>query len=144
MPVPTPPDPARTGPEGELRQDRYVGARDLTRWTTPLGRWLAALFRRIGVLLGPHRSLVLILAIGAAVAAIMTWLASEVYEAVVEADGVERVISDAKGGFCLPLRWQPPSGPVAVTVDHPRSGLGRALNFNLPLDLTGNKDITIA
>lgn len=88
MPVPTPQDPTRTGPEGELRQDRYVGARDLTRWTTPLGRWLAVLFRRIGVLLGPHQSLVLILAVGAAVAAIMTWLASEVYEAVVEADGV--------------------------------------------------------
>jgi undecaprenyl-diphosphatase len=88
MPVPTPQDPARTGPEGELRQDRYVGTRDLTRWTSPLGRWLADLVRRVGVLLGPHQSLVLILVLGAAVAATMTWLASEVYEAVVEADGV--------------------------------------------------------
>jgi membrane-associated phospholipid phosphatase len=88
MPVPTPQDPARTGPEGELRQDRYVGTRDLTRWTSPLGRWLADLVRQVGVLLGPYQSLVLILVLGAAVAATMTWLASEVYESVVEADGV--------------------------------------------------------
>lgn len=98
MPSPTPPDPAHTDPastgpvgtgtEGELRQDRYVGTRDLTRWTSPLGRWLANLAHGIGVLLGPHQSLILILLFGAAVAATMTWLASEVYEAVVEADGV--------------------------------------------------------
>ncbi|MDI3330271.1 MAG: phosphatase PAP2 family protein [Micrococcus sp.] len=88
MPEPTPRDPARTGSDGELRQDRYVGSRDLTRWTSPLGRWLADLARRTGVLLGPHQSLILILVFGAAVAALMTWLASEVYEAVVEADGV--------------------------------------------------------
>lgn len=101
MPLRTPPDPAgsgptrsgptRTGPEGELREDRYVGTRDLTRWTSPLGRWLAGLARRIGKLLGPYQSLILILAFGAAVAATMTWLASEVYEAVVQADGVARL-----------------------------------------------------
>jgi membrane-associated phospholipid phosphatase len=81
-------DPVHTGPEGELREDRYVGTRDLTRWTSPLGRRLADLAHRIGALLGPHQSLILILVVGAAVAATMTWLASEVYEAVVEADGV--------------------------------------------------------
>lgn len=42
----------------------------------------------MGSALGPHQALILVLAIGAAVAALMTWLASEVYEAVTQADGV--------------------------------------------------------
>ncbi|HEY4615005.1 MAG TPA: phosphatase PAP2 family protein [Citricoccus sp.] len=88
MTAPHPHEPARTGPEGEVRQDRFVGGRDLTRWVSPLGRWLAALTHRIGGLIGPHQSLVLLLVIGAVAAAVMTWLASEVYESVVEADGV--------------------------------------------------------
>jgi hypothetical protein len=71
-------------------------------------------------------------------------LGDPVADALVEADGVERVISDAKGGFSLPLRWQGPTALVAVTVDHPRSGLGAAVNFNLPANLTGNNDISIA
>jgi hypothetical protein len=71
-------------------------------------------------------------------------LGDPVADALVEADGVERVISDSKGGFSLPLRWQGPTALVAVTVDHPRSGLGAALNFSLPNDLTGNNDIPIA
>lgn len=88
MTAPHPHDPTRTGPEGEVHQDRFVGGRDLTRWVSPLGRWLAALAQRIGGLTGPHQSLVLLLVIGAVAAAVMTWLASEVYESVVEADGV--------------------------------------------------------
>jgi hypothetical protein len=71
-------------------------------------------------------------------------LGEPVTDALIEADGVERVMSDAKGGFCLPLRWQAPSGAVAVTVDHPRSGRSGGANFNLPIALVGNKDITIA
>lgn len=66
-----------------------------------------------------------------------------VADALIEADGVERVMSDAKGGFCLPLRWQAPAAFVAVTVDHPRSGLSAAAAFSLPADLIGNHDITI-
>lgn len=70
-------------------------------------------------------------------------LGDPVADALIEADGVERVISDGKGGFSLPLRWQAPAAVVAVTVDHPRSGMGAALNFILPADLIGNHDITI-
>ncbi|HEY4615662.1 MAG TPA: phosphatidic acid phosphatase, partial [Citricoccus sp.] len=61
MTAPHPHDPTRTGPEGEVHQDRFVGGRDLTRWVSPLGRWLAALAQRIGGLIGPHQSLVLLL-----------------------------------------------------------------------------------
>jgi membrane-associated phospholipid phosphatase len=76
------------GVPGELREDRRVGGRDLTTWTTPWGRRLARLVERVGLLLGPRRVLVLILMIGAATASVMTWLASETYEAVTEVDGV--------------------------------------------------------
>ena len=76
------------GVEGELHRDRQVGGRDLTHWPTPVGRWLAALVERVGVALGARQTLVLILAVGAAIAVTMSWLASETYEAVTESDGV--------------------------------------------------------
>lgn len=76
------------GTTGELREDSRVGGRDLTRWETPLGRWLARIMQRISLVLGPRQALVIILAIGAVVSATMTWVASEVYEAVADADGV--------------------------------------------------------
>jgi hypothetical protein len=70
-------------------------------------------------------------------------LGEPVADALIDADGVERVMSDAMGGFSLPLRWQPLTAPVAVTVAHPRTGLAAAVTFNLPSDLIGNHDITI-
>ncbi|USQ74842.1 phosphatase PAP2 family protein [Ornithinimicrobium cryptoxanthini] len=79
--------PAR-GVEGELHRDRQLGGRDLTHWATPPGRWLAGLVERVGVALGARQTLVLILAVGATVAATMSWLASETYEAVTESEGV--------------------------------------------------------
>ncbi len=66
-----------------------------------------------------------------------------VSNASVEADGVERVISDDKGSFTLPLRWQKKTATVAIQVDHPRSGTGAAASFNLPGALVGNHDITV-
>jgi membrane-associated phospholipid phosphatase len=95
-----PPQPrtASQNTDGEVHQDRYVGGRDLTRWGTRPGRRLADLVHRLGRILGPYQALVLILAIGAAIAATTTWLASETYEAVTEADGVaalDRPVLDA-------------------------------------------------
>lgn len=71
-------------------------------------------------------------------------LGDPIVDALVEADGVERVITDSNGAFCLPLRWQAASAAVNVIVDHPRSGMGAAIGFTLPNDLFGNKDIPIA
>ncbi|UZK70320.1 hypothetical protein OKW76_04545 [Sphingomonas sp. S1-29] len=70
-------------------------------------------------------------------------LGDPVADALIDADGVERVMSDARGGFCLPLRWQAPGAFVAVTVDHPRRGLSAVAAFSLPADLIGNHDITV-
>ena len=64
-------------------------------------------------------------------------------DAIVEADGVERVITGSNGAYTLPLRWQLPTANVNVAVDHPRSGQSDAQVLSLPAALTGNHDITV-
>lgn len=86
--VPHQGDVPAKGVPGELHQDRYLGQRDLTHWKTQAGRALSHQTQRAGRRLGARSALLLILAIGAAIAATMTWLAGETYEAVTEVDGV--------------------------------------------------------
>ena len=80
--------PEQQGVEGELHNDRYVGSTDLTHWYTPLGRWLVALVGRISRWLGPNAALIVILAGGAILVLVLAFLASRVYDAVTESDGV--------------------------------------------------------
>lgn len=55
----------------------------------------------------------------------------------------ERVLSDARGGFALPLRWPPLIGQVQVdAVDH-RTGASGQITVTLPADLTSGQTITI-
>ncbi len=87
-------DPQRRAPEGtadKRDQDRFLGERDLTHWPSTLGRWTVALIHRVSRVLGPHLALILLLTVGAGIAATTTWLASETYEAVTETDGVARL-----------------------------------------------------
>lgn len=81
-------EPPEGGVQGEVRQDRYVGSSDLTRWDTRFGRFLALAVARASRILGPHAALILTLAIGAALAVSLTAVFAQVYESVVEADGV--------------------------------------------------------
>lgn len=76
------------GVVGELRRDRFVGEQDLTRWKSPVGRFLAGLIERVAAWLGPHAALVLTLAVGVLIAIILTAVFAQVYDAVTEADGV--------------------------------------------------------
>ncbi|UUL78039.1 phosphatase PAP2 family protein (plasmid) [Pseudarthrobacter sp. Fe7] len=76
------------GVQGELHQDRFVGTQDLTRWDTRAGQLLASAVRRASTVVGPHGALILTLLIGAVLAASLTAIFAQVYEAVVEADGV--------------------------------------------------------
>ena len=80
--------PETTGVTGEVHQDRFVGGQDLTRWDTKPGRFLATTVQRISRLLGSHAALVLTLAVGAVLAVALAAAFAEVYESVVEADGV--------------------------------------------------------
>ena len=48
----------------------------------------------------------------------------------------ERVLSDERGVFALPLRWSPLSGPVQIdAIDH-RTGASGQITVTLPADLT--------
>ncbi len=55
----------------------------------------------------------------------------------------ERVLTDARGEFALPLRWPALSGPVQIdAVDH-RTGRNGSINATLPADLAHSNTITI-
>lgn len=77
-----------TGGAGEVNNDRFVGKTDLTSWSSRAGQWLAHLVQRVSQRLGPHGAFILILALGALVAAAATFGAAKVYDAVTEKDGV--------------------------------------------------------
>lgn len=72
-------------PENE---ERHVGARDLTRWESPPGRFLVGLVRSVAQWIGPRWTLLLLLVIGGGVAAGLTLASAEVYEAVAENEGI--------------------------------------------------------
>lgn len=78
----------QTGVAGEVHQDRFVGGQDLTRWDTKPGRFLASVAQRISRLFGSHAVLVLTLAVGVVLAVSLAAIFAEVYESVVETDGV--------------------------------------------------------
>ncbi|MEC5198605.1 membrane-associated phospholipid phosphatase [Arthrobacter sp. PL16] len=69
-------------------QDQYVGPRDLTRWSSPVGRFLVRCVRPLARWIGPHAALLLLIAVGGGVAAALTAASAEVYESVVERNGV--------------------------------------------------------
>ncbi len=81
-------DPADQGVEGELRRDRFLGDRDLTRWVTPVGRILARVVQRIMRALGPYAAPVITLLVGLALAFGLSAIAAQVYDNVTDADGV--------------------------------------------------------
>lgn len=79
--------PAIGGAERE-RVDRTVGDVDLTRWRTRAGRTVADSWAALGRRFGALPLLLITLLIGIGIAAIATWVASEVYDAVRESDDV--------------------------------------------------------
>ncbi|GAA1962228.1 phosphatase PAP2 family protein [Microbacterium deminutum] len=84
----SPPPQPEHGVAGELRQDRFVGTKDLASWPTRFGQLLASLARPIGGWIGPHAALVVILVVGMAAVVALSAVAAQVYDAVTEADGV--------------------------------------------------------
>jgi membrane-associated phospholipid phosphatase len=79
--------PAIGGVERE-RADRTVGDVDLTRWRTRAGRSIADSWAGLGRRFGALPLLLVTLLVGIGIAAIATWVASEVYDAVRESDDV--------------------------------------------------------
>jgi len=79
--------PAIGGAERE-RVDRTVGDVDLTRWRTRAGRTVADSWAALGRRFGALPLLLVTLLVGIGIAAVATWVASEVYDAVRESDDV--------------------------------------------------------
>jgi undecaprenyl-diphosphatase len=116
-----PSGPARPGPglpadAGDPRptaeRDRRIGTVDLTEWRTPVGRSVAGAAHRLGDRWGAWPVLAVTLAIGMVIAAVFAWLASEVYEAVLE-HGDVAVLDEPVLHAMLPLRS--PTLDAAVT-----------------------------
>jgi len=76
-------DPTEHGVAGELSRDAQRGA-----WYAPLGRLLVAVARWVGAVVGPNLALIISLAIGMGLVVGLAALAEEVYDAVIEADGL--------------------------------------------------------
>ena len=72
-------------PENE---DHHVGTRDLTRWRTPVGRFLVTCVRGVARWIGPRWALLLLLAVGIGAAVSLTVASAEVYESVSDEDGI--------------------------------------------------------
>jgi membrane-associated phospholipid phosphatase len=78
----------REGDEEELRVDRTLGTVDLTHWYTPIGRALASRVPRLSTVIGAHLALILTLVAGAAIAFVLSFIASRIYDSVTESDGI--------------------------------------------------------
>lgn len=105
-------DPASEALDDPPHQ-RFIGDRDLTAWPTALGRAAVHLASRLRRWLAPHEVLVVTLAVGLVVVAILTALAGQVYDAVTESDGVaglDRPVLDAA------IALRSPAGDEIVTV----------------------------
>jgi membrane-associated phospholipid phosphatase len=61
---------------------------DVTHWSTPFGRRAAALATGVGHRLGAQPALAIVLAVGVAVAFLLSFLVARVYDAVTEHDGI--------------------------------------------------------
>ncbi|WP_144760917.1 phosphatase PAP2 family protein [Curtobacterium sp. 9128] len=74
--------------DGARAEDRRVGDVDLTTWRTRAGQVSARAWTRLGERFGVLPMLIVTLLLGIGIAAVCTWVASEVYDAVREADDV--------------------------------------------------------
>lgn len=97
------PDPDYQGPVGEVRRDSRLGSQDLTTWHTKLGELLVTVVQWVSRRLGPNPALVLTLVIGGILAVVLSFVAGQVYDSVLDKDGVagfDRPLLD----FALTLR----------------------------------------
>jgi undecaprenyl-diphosphatase len=99
------------GALAESAQQDHVGGRDLTRWPTAAGRAAVRLAVQATRWVAPHWLLALTLLGGLIVVGSLTAVAAEVYDAVVEADGVAALDGPALDG-ARAIR----SGPLTALV----------------------------
>ena len=66
-----------------------------------------------------------------------------VADAIVGQGIQERVLTDTRGAFALPLRWVPLNVQVFIDATHPRTGRANSIPITIPQDLGQNHDIQI-
>jgi hypothetical protein len=66
-----------------------------------------------------------------------------VADAIVSQGIQERVLTDRRGAFALPLRWVPLNVQFFVDATHPRTGRANSIPITIPQDLGRNHDIPI-
>jgi undecaprenyl-diphosphatase len=78
----------RLGDQEELQRDTAIGGVDLTRWPSAPGRAAARRVSTASRRIGSRGVLLLTLAVGALVALALSFVASRVYDAVTESEGI--------------------------------------------------------
>ncbi len=66
-----------------------------------------------------------------------------VADVLVEEGMRERVLTDERGAFSLPLRWVPEGAPTAIVADDTRNGRAGGINVTLPAALDQSQTITV-
>ena len=69
--------------------------------------------------------------------------ASPVRDAVIEFNGLDRVMTDERGEFAFGLRRAPVNGPIVLDVHHDRSGRSQSFTLQLPAALQANQVLTL-
>jgi undecaprenyl-diphosphatase len=97
---------------GTSRDEERIGKRDLTRWPSRVGRLLVALALRLARWSAANTVLVVTALVGGVIAVVLTSVSAEVYEGVVDADGLaaldQPVLNQA-------VAWRSPALDDAVT-----------------------------
>lgn len=83
----TEPDRRDLGPLGEPSAERFIGSRDLTRWSR-LGQWLARPALHASRYVSAHTILVAFAALGLVLVGVLTVASAEIYDNVKDADGL--------------------------------------------------------
>lgn len=76
------------GDAEELQRDATIGSVDLTRWPSRPGRAVAKRVAKASRRIGTRVALLVTLAVGALIALALSFVASRVYDAVTESDGI--------------------------------------------------------
>jgi len=69
---------------------------------------------------------------------------NKIADALVTEGVRERVLSDDRGAFALPLRWVQPNGPVAINASDERTARTGTIDVTVPADLGRSHTITIS
>ncbi|MBT2501036.1 phosphatase PAP2 family protein [Curtobacterium sp. ISL-83] len=105
--------------------DRFVADRDVTNWTTPVGRTLAQEHRKLSERLGAHGALIVSLTVGGAISVATAYSASRIFAAVSGSTGIQSL--DAPILAAAKRLRSPALDATAATIAHVFGPVGMPL-----------------